>query len=149
MMNEIIDLEKNNATIRALEQCLAHLPQIDLCTKNLIHAGMLARTIFIPKGTTLTGAKLNCDNICVVFGDISVTTNEGLKRLTGVNIIPAKFGLKRAGFAHEDTFWVTIITTKLTDLHEIEKEITDEWEHLQSKATPQITKENISCLSQL
>lgn len=119
--------------VREMESLLLQLPQIDLRTEQLVHAGMSARTIFIPAGTVLTGALTNLDNICIAFGDITVTTNEGAKRLTGFNVIPALAGAKRAGVAHSDTWWVTIHRTDLTDLEAIEEEMTGEADRLQTR----------------
>lgn len=120
-------------SVRRLEAINLTLPQVDLGTTNLVWGKMIARTIFIPKDAVLTGALTNLDNICVVFGDITVTTDEGAVRLTGFNVLPAKGGGKRAGIAHEDTWWTTLWPTELTDIAEIENEMTDEAEQLQSR----------------
>lgn len=119
--------------VREMETLLLQLPQIDLHTEQLVHAGMSARTIFIPAGTVLTGALTNIDNLCVAFGDITVTTDAGPQRLTGFNVIPAMAGAKRAGVAHSDTWWVTIHRTDLTDLDAIEEEMTGEADRLQTR----------------
>lgn len=119
--------------VRQMEDMLLQLPQIDLHTQQLVHGGMAARTIFIPAGTVLTGALTNLDNLCAAFGDITVTTDDGPVRLTGFNVIPARAGAKRAGVAHSDTWWVTIHRTDLTDLEEIEEEMTGEADRLQTR----------------
>lgn len=120
-------------SVRQMEDLLLQLPQIDLHTQQLVHGGMAARTIFIPAGTVLTGALTNLDNVCIAFGDITVTTDEGPVRLTGFNVIPARAGAKRAGVAHSDTWWVTIHRTDLTDLDAIEEEMTGEADRLQTR----------------
>src|SRR5574343_283307 len=84
--------------VRALEHTLADLPQVDLLTKQ--------------------------DNVCVVFGDITVTTDEGPQRLTGFHVLPAKAGAKRAGIAHGDTWWTTLMTTEHTEAADIEQQMT-------------------------
>lgn len=122
--------------VRRMEDMLLQLPQIDLHTEQLVHGGMAARTIFIPAGTVLTGALTNIDNLCVAFGDITVTTDDGPKRLTGFNVIPSMAGAKRAGVAHTDTWWVTLHRTDLTDLKAIEEEMTYEAERLQTRTLP-------------
>lgn len=120
-------------SVRALEQQLMGFPQVDLSTNNLVHGGMCARTIFIPAGTILTGAQTNIGNICVLFGDITVTTDGGPKRLSGFNVIPANAGFKRAGIAHADTWWATLWPTDQTDLISIEDEMTNESAALQTR----------------
>lgn len=119
-------------TVRQLESRLAELPQVDLRTTMTVHGGMCARTIFIPAGTMLTGALTKCDNLCVVDGDITVTTDAGPVHLLGFNVLPAKAGAKRVGFAHGDTWWTTIHRTDETELDAIEREMTDEHAGLQT-----------------
>ena len=119
--------------VRELESHLLALPQVDLSTTHVIHGGMCARTIMIPAGNVLTGALTNCDNICILCGDITVTTDEGTKRLTGFNVLPASAGTKRAGVTHSDTWWSMVWRTDLTDIEAIEDELTDESAMLQSR----------------
>jgi hypothetical protein len=119
--------------VRALERELALFPQVDLSTTHLVHGGMYARTIFIPAGVALTGALTEMDNICVLYGDITVTTDEGPRRLTGFHVLPAKAGAKRAGVTHAETWWTTIIPTELTDISAIEEAMTTEADRLQSR----------------
>lgn len=123
------------AAVRALERDLADLPQVDLQTQHLVHGGLYARTIFIPAGTVLTGALTKQDNVCVVFGDITVTTDEGTQRLTGFHVLPAKVGAKRAGVAHSDTWWTTLMATEHTEVADIEQQMTDEADLLQTNRT--------------
>jgi hypothetical protein len=112
--------------VRRLEALMLALPQIDLQTKHIVHGKVSARYGLIPEGCALTGALTNLDNICILIGDITVTTDDGPKRLTGFNVITANKGAKRAGIAHSDTWWVTVHYTELTEISEIEDEMTDE-----------------------
>lgn len=128
-----LTLPSTNDAVAALSDMLLTLPQTDLGTKHLVHAGMYARTIFIPTGTVLTGAMTSADNICVVHGDITVTTDDGAQRLTGFNVLPATAGKRRAGVAHADTWWCTLWPTALTNAREIEDSLTPEADKLQSR----------------
>ena len=120
-------------SVRALESVLLQLPQIDLQTSHLFGGGMYARTILIPAGTVLTGALTECDNLSVVYGDITVTTDEGVRRLEGYNVLPAKAGAKRAGVAHADTYWTTVFRTDATTVVEAEDALTPEASMLQTR----------------
>jgi len=113
-------------SVRRLESFLVDFPQVDLGVTHVVHGGMCARTGMIPAGTLLTGALTNCDNICVIYGDITVTTDDGIRRLVGFNVLPANAGAKRAGIAHADTWWSTILKTDKTDVCEIEDQMTGE-----------------------
>jgi len=119
--------------VRRLESLLGDLPQVDMQTQTLIHGRMAARAIFIPAGTLLTGVLTNVDNISIMVGDITVTTEAGPVRLTGFHVLPASAGAKRAGIAHADTWWATLHHTDLTDIADIEAEMTSEPENLQTR----------------
>lgn len=119
--------------VARMETMLLALPQVDLQTSHVIHGKMCARTILIPAGTVITGALTNIDNICVMAGDIDVTTDDGPIRLTGFHVLPAKAGFKRAGFAHADTYWTTVWPTDKTDINDIEDEMTAEADQLQTR----------------
>jgi hypothetical protein len=121
------------ATVRALESALLQMPQVDLQTSHVVHGGLCARTILIPAGTVLTGALTAKDNVCVICGDITVTTDAGPQRLTGFHVIPANAGAKRVGIAHADTWWTTLHRTELTDIKAIEDEMTPEAAQLQTR----------------
>lgn len=131
--------------VNELEQMLLAGPQVDLRTGNVLSGGMLARTIYIPAGTALTGATHKTDHVCVVIGDITVTTDEGAKRISGHHVFQVKAGSKRAGIAHEFTIWTTICKTDQTDLQAAEDELVVESERLLSRgpALPNVVVEKI------
>jgi len=128
-MNEIVSREG----VERLEQFVLQMPQVDLKTEHLVSGGIYARTIHIPAGTVLTGATHKKDHLNVVIGDITVTTDDGMQRLTGHHVLPAKAGTKRAGYAHSNTTWTTICATALTDIEAIEDELVEESSRLQSR----------------
>lgn len=70
--------------------------------------GLVARTIFIPANTSLTGAPHKAEHLNICSGDITVWTEEGMKRLTGYHVIPSLPAAKRAGHVHADTWWTTV-----------------------------------------
>jgi hypothetical protein len=124
--------------VRELEGFLLDLPQVEIETTHLIHGGMYARTIFIPAGVIATGANLSLDSIGILFGDLTVTTDEGVQRLTGFNVLAASKGHKRAGIAHADTWWTTVFRTESNNVDDAENEITCESDRLLSRALKQV-----------
>lgn len=131
---EILALDRpTRAKVETLEAEILQLPQVDLQTTHELSGGVYARTIVIPAGTVLTGASHKKDHINIMQGDITVSTDEGMKRLTGQHVIPTKAGMKRVGFAHTDTIWTTICQTFLTEIDAIEAELVEEPERLQSR----------------
>ena len=95
--------------IFSLEKAMLSMEQLPLDVTHHFSKGVYARQMFIPKGTILTGKlhKHNHLNV-MLYGDIEVATEDGAKRMTEPCMFESKAGTKRAGFAHEDTVWITI-----------------------------------------
>ena len=128
-----LDKAKRDESIATLKKHIATLPQRTIDTTHLIYGGMYSRTIFIPAGTILTGVHIKLNNICIMSGDITVTTDAGVIRLTGYHVIPAKSGLSRIGISHADTHWTTLFPTELDDVAQIEDSMSDESASLSSR----------------
>lgn len=110
----------------ALEDQVSQMPQVDCPVWNHFSPGLYARKMLIPKGTVLTGAIHKTEHLCIISGDITVTTDDGVKRITDAHaILSSKPGAKRAGFAHEDTYWTTVHATDETDLEKLVEELTE------------------------
>lgn len=113
--------------IETLEAALKDCPQIDLPLGHFQIPGVYVRAMLIPKDTVLTGKIHNHECISIVAkGDISVKTRDGLTRLNAGWIGVSEAGIKRAGFAHEDTVFITVHRTDQTDLAAIEAELVSE-----------------------
>jgi len=88
--------------------------------------GVYIREIRIPKGYFVVG-KLHRDSYTsfIVSGDMSVLTEQGVKRVKGPSWAIAPAGTKRFGYSHEDTVWVTIHANpqNLRDIPALEKMI--------------------------
>ena len=129
------DAATQTAAMATLKKKLRQLPQLSIATQHLIHGGMYARTVFIPAGSVVTGAKTNLDNICTVSGDVTVSTDKGVIRLTGYHVIPANSGYSRAVYAHADTHWTTFLVTDSDNVQAIEQAMTDDAATLQTRAS--------------
>lgn len=115
------------ATIQAFERGLKRLPEsvkVDMPPTHYHADGLYGRSIFIPAGTVLTGKIHRRQHLNFLMqGDITVWTDEGMKRIQAPAIIKAEPGTKRVGYAHTDTIWVTVHATKETDVARIEAEL--------------------------
>lgn len=97
--NKIESLEKH-----MLEQTQVEIPPIE-AVKN----GMYTRQIMIPKGTLLTGRVHKYPYVDImVSGHIAIATPNGVRKLSGFNVCDGSPGRKRAGYALEDTYWMTV-----------------------------------------
>lgn len=97
--------------ILALEAAMFAMPdqQVELKTTHHFAPGVYMRELFIPKGTTLTGKIHKTEHLNILSqGDLSVWTEDGIKRLQASTVITSKPGTKRVGYAHEDSVWITV-----------------------------------------
>lgn len=120
------DLATRRDKILALEKKAMQMPQVEIPVKHYIHGGMYIREITIPKGTMLTGAIYKFDHFDVMIsGDMTVSSDAGeSKRISGYNVFEGMRGKKRAGYAHEDTTWITVHPFTGQDGDEIQEFVT-------------------------
>lgn len=107
--------------IQALETAMREMPQEEIPVKHYFSEGVYAREIFIKKGTVLTGHIHKYSQLNILSkGEISVSTEEGIKRISAPFTIVSPAGTKRVAYAHEDCIWTTIHGTRETDIEKIE-----------------------------
>ena len=107
-----------------LEAALFSGHTLDLPVKHHFARGVYARELFVPKGTVIVGKIHKYSQVNIVSrGDMSVLTEDGIKRVKAGEHIVSGAGIKRAGYAHEDTVWTTIHGTHETDLDRLEDEL--------------------------
>lgn len=106
----IPDKKRQREAIVELERRMLAQPQIHMEPIQLIHGGMYARAVTVPKGTILTGDIYLFDHIEIMTsGKLAVTTDDGQARvLKGFNVMSALSGKKRAAYAIEETTWITV-----------------------------------------
>ena len=110
--------------IMAMEAAIAAAPQVELQVTHHFSQGLYARELRIPKGMLLVGKIHRFENLNIISqGEISVYTEEGVRRVKAPCTIVSPPGTKRVGYAHEDTVWTTIHATEETDIEEIEKAV--------------------------
>lgn len=92
----------------ALASDPAAFPRLDCPLVHRFIPGIYAREIFLPKGTFAVGKIHLKAHFSMILGDISfASTFEGLQRVTGCETFECAAGIKRAVYAHEDTWWTT------------------------------------------
>lgn len=111
-------------TIKQFERCLRNLPQLEIETTHHFADGLYGREILIPAGCTLTGKIHKGEHLNFLMqGDITVWTEDGMKRLQAPAVLVSRPGTKRVGYAHENTIWVTVHATRETSLEALENEL--------------------------
>lgn len=111
--------------LERLDAVLAQVPQVEMPVTHRFSRGVYCRELLIPKGTVLTGRIHKHSQINILLkGDISVLGENGVQRLQAPVVFESPAGAKRAGYAHEDTVWLTICGTDTTDPDVLEDELT-------------------------
>ena len=116
-----------------MEEMIKQLPPAEAPVTHGFAPGIYARKMFIPAGVALTGKvhKYAHWNI-ILRGRIRVVTEQGLREIVAPAMFVSPPMTKRAGFALEDTEWVTLHPTEETDPDKIEKEVVvDSYEQMQ------------------
>jgi len=115
MKDKIVNLEKE----------MMKMPQTYVPVKHHFANGLYAREVHIPAGAAMTGAVMldSYLDICV-SGTVSVMEPTGeYKQVTGPAIVTRQPGMKRIGYTHTDTVWITCHATTATTVEEVEAAI--------------------------
>lgn len=132
--NDLITMSVSEVErVRELEQVMLTMPQAEIPTKQLLHAGMYVRTMFVAAGVTVVGAFMKCATTLIISGDMKVYVGKETIELKGYNIIPASANRKQAGYAITDTYVTMLFPTNAKTVEEAEEEVTDEADKLMSR----------------
>ena len=110
-MNNLEKKSELRSKILQLESAMLaipdHMTQEDFQTKHYFAPGLYLREITIPKGVTLTGKIHKTEHMCILSkGDVSVYTEDGIKRIQASTVVHSLPGTKRVMFAHEESVWI-------------------------------------------
>ena len=119
--------------VRTLERLALEQPQVELTTGHVLHAGLYARTVFVPAGVMVTGALVKIATLLIVHGDALVYLDGEPLRLQGYSVLPASAGRKQAVVAQSDTHFTMVFATDATTVADAERQFTDEADRLASR----------------
>lgn len=95
---------------------------VEVKVRHLFAPGIYAREVFIPAGVAVIGALHKSEHISIVSkGRILVVSEIARAILEAPHSFVAPAGMKRCGYALEDTTWTTFHPTTSRDLAEIEE----------------------------
>lgn len=110
--------------VRALQRTHERKPQADVQSEFYQGGGIAAKVVYLPVGEAI-GAMHRFENMNIlVYGDITVASPEGMKRLTVEDkpiIIISPAGTKRAAQVHADCCWITLLPSEDKTLEAVEK----------------------------
>lgn len=134
------------AQILDFEDRLRDCPQISFRVRHHFSEGIYLREMILPAGAALTGKMHRHAHLNILAeGEITVWTEQGMKRLKAPCIIPSQPECKRAGLTHAPTTWITVHHNpdNLRDPQKLEALYT----YPESHALETKPQENISCHS--
>lgn len=125
--------DRAKAKVRSFETEMMSLPQIDLDTQHLLHAGMYARTIHLPAGAVITGVEIKLATILIVSGTVNMFAEGGPVQLEGYNVLSALPGRKQAFMAITDVDMTMLFPSDAETVEDAENRFTDEADLLLSR----------------
>lgn len=105
-----------------LERLMLHSGAVvDIKTTHYFAPGVYAREIFVPAGVAFVGSLHKTEHLSVVsLGRILIASELYTAEFKAPHTFVAPIGMKRCGFALEDTVWTTFHPTNERDLAAIE-----------------------------
>lgn len=124
--NEEMNLPVGRDQIIALEEAIkdqCELIDMEQHTTNHFADGIYLRELFIPAGVVCTGKIHKTRHITIVAsGTCRITTDDGVKEITGPAVFVSEPGIKKAVVALTDVVIMNPHATESTDLLEIENQ---------------------------
>ena len=113
--------------VQALQDVISKMPQYEPETKHTFHAGMYCREVWRPAGVIVVGKIHKKEHFyLIVSGTIAITTDEGVKSVTGPHLLCSKPGTKRAVYAETDALCMTFHVVDAKTIEDAEHELVEE-----------------------
>lgn len=110
--------------ILSMEAFMLEQSQVEIPVVHHFSEGIYAREITAPAGVIMTGMVHKFEHLNIMSrGEVSVLTEDGIKRFKAPCTFVSKPGTKRIGYVHEEMVWTTIHATTETDLKKLEAEL--------------------------
>lgn len=130
--------------VRKYEAELLKMPQVKIATYHVIHAGMYARTVMIPKDCMISGALIKVATVLIVSGHTRIFLDNETAEMEGYNVLAASANRKQAFYAITDTWLTMIFPSKAQTAAEAEDEFTDEADLLMTRKDGAISRITIT-----
>jgi hypothetical protein len=113
--------------VQALQNVISQMPQYEPETKHTFHAGMYCREVWRPAGVIVVGKIHKKEHFyLIVSGTVAITTDEGVKSVTGPHLLCSKPGTKRAVYAETDALCMTFHVVDAKTIEDAEHELVEE-----------------------
>lgn len=121
----LVAIEAQREKVIRLESEMLKMPQAEIPVRHFFSRGVYAREMTCPKDAVITGRIHKYSQINILSkGEVSVITDDGLLRVKAPFTYVSEAGAKRAFVVHEEAVWTTICHTHITDVDQVEDELT-------------------------
>lgn len=113
--------------VEALQAELSKLPQYEPLTEHYFHAGMYCRKVWRDAGVLVVGKVHKKEHFyLIVSGTVSITTDDGVQRLTGPALLLSSTGTKRAVYSETPALCMTFHRLESTTVEAAEAELVED-----------------------
>jgi len=119
--------------INRVESKMRTMPQIDLKTEHILHAGMYARTVRLDARVAIVSVLIKVPTVLTVNGKCRVFAGDAWRDFDGYNVMPAQAGRKMIYVTFSPTEITMVFPSKAKTVEEAEREFTDEGSLLLSR----------------
>lgn len=110
-----------------LQHALSTLPQIEPITAHFLAGGLYARQVRQDQGVLVVGKVHRREHFFVLLdGAMTIVTDKVRQNISAPYMLVSPVGTKRVLFANTDSIYMTVHRTDLTDLAQIEAELTED-----------------------
>lgn len=123
-----ISVQKDmRAAVQTLQDEVSKLPQYQPETTHRFHGGMYCREVWRQAGVVVVGKVHKKEHFYVIVsGTVVITTDDGVKRITGPHVLQSTPGTKRAVFSETDALCMTFHRTDALTVEDAELDLVEE-----------------------
>lgn len=119
--------------LNQVEAKMRTMPQIELKTEHILHAGMYARTVRLDARVAIVSVLIKVPTMLTINGKCRVFAGEIWRDFEGYQVMPANAGRKMIYVTFEPTEITMVFPTRAETVDEAEREFTDEGNMLLSR----------------
>lgn len=116
-----------------VEAKMRSMPQIELKTEHILHAGMYARTVRLEARVAIVSVLIKVPTVLTVNGKCRVFAGDLWRNFDGYQVMPASAGRKMIYITFEPTEITMVFPSRAKTIEEAEREFTDEGNMLLSR----------------
>ena len=127
MMDAVARQDDIRQRVEKLQVEVSKLPQYEPKTKHTFHGGMYCREVWRPAGVLVIGKVHKKEHFYIImYGTVRITTDDGVRVITGPCLLSSKPGTKRAVYAETEALCITFHRSDSTTVEDAEAELVED-----------------------